>query len=73
VQVVDFKSNATVPATANEIPLGILRQMAAYGLAVQAIYPDQPVRCAIVWTATATVMEIPQTLWQNCSFDPAVA
>jgi ATP-dependent helicase/nuclease subunit A len=47
--------------------------MAAYGLAVQAIYPDRPVRCAIVWTATATVMEIPQSLWQNCSFDPAVA
>lgn len=72
VQVVDFKSNATVPDTADEIPLGIVRQMAAYGLAMQAIYPDRQVCCAIVWTTTATVMEIPQTLWQNCSFDPAV-
>ncbi len=73
VQVVDFKSNATVPATADEIPLGIVRQMAAYGLAMQAIYPDRQVRCAIVWTATATVMEIPQRQWQNCPFDTALA
>ena len=73
VQIIDFKSNSTIPATAAEIPLGILRQMAAYGLAVQAIYPDRHVRCAIVWTANATVMEIPQTLWQNCSFDPPAA
>ena len=51
VQIIDFKTNSTVPKTVDNIPLGILRQMAAYRLAIKEIFPDKEVGCYILWTA----------------------
>ncbi len=62
VLVVDFKSNAIVPDTPQDIPTGILRQMGAYILALEQIFPGRPVECAILWTATASLMKIPPKL-----------
>ncbi len=62
VRIVDFKSNATVPATAAEVPEGLLRQMGAYrALAAQA-FPGRPVEVALLWTRTATLMPLPGAL-----------
>ncbi|WP_425092355.1 double-strand break repair helicase AddA [Tropicimonas sp. S265A] len=62
VLAVDFKSNATVPATAAETPEGILRQMGAYQAALEQVYPDRVVTVAIIWTRTATRMDLPADL-----------
>jgi ATP-dependent helicase/nuclease subunit A len=62
ITVIDFKSNAVVPDTPSAVPVGLLRQMAAYVHAVQPLYPDTPVRAAILWTATATLMPLPPDL-----------
>ena len=51
VQIIDFKTNSTVPKTADKIPLGILRQIGAYKLAVENIFPSKEVSCYILWTA----------------------
>ena len=51
VQIIDFKTNSTVPKTADKIPLGILRQIGAYKLAVEKIFPSKEVSCYILWTA----------------------
>ena len=51
VQIIDFKTNSTVPKTADKIPLGILRQLGAYKLAVEKIFPSKEVSCYILWTA----------------------
>jgi len=59
VLAIDFKTNATVPARADETPDGILRQMAAYADLLGQIYPDQPVEVAILWTATGALMPLP--------------
>ncbi|MEM6619985.1 MAG: PD-(D/E)XK nuclease family protein, partial [Pseudomonadota bacterium] len=59
VLVVYFKTNARLPATVPEVPLGILRQMAAYRVMVSALFPDQEVEIAVLWTATGTLMSIP--------------
>ena len=58
VWVVDFKTNATVPKTNDQIPLGLLRQLGAYAGAVSRLYPEHRIRPAILWTKTAQLMEI---------------
>ncbi len=59
--VVDFKSNATVPTTPQDCPEGVLRQMGAIAMP----YPERPAEAAILWTRTATMMHIPNTLLQD--------
>ncbi len=62
VHVVDFKSNATVPDSAESCPEGLLRQMGAYAQALAQIYPDKTIRTAILWTRTADLMWLPHDL-----------
>ena len=59
IQIVDFKSNAAVPDTADQIPEGILRQLGAYAEACAQIYPDRQIETAVLWTKTATLMIVP--------------
>ena len=59
ILAIDFKSNREVPDSPDRIPEGILRQMGAYADALTQIYPDRPVRTAIIWTFNAKFMEIP--------------
>ncbi|MEO1734327.1 MAG: 3'-5' exonuclease, partial [Pseudomonadota bacterium] len=58
VIVVDFKSNAVVPKTAADIPVGILRQLGAYAVALGQIYPDRRIETGVVWTRTAEFMPV---------------
>ena len=59
---IDFKTNQTVPQRVEDCPTGILRQMAAYLVALQQIYPDRPVELSILWTARAEIMELPHEI-----------
>ena len=56
---VDFKTNRTVPETADACPEGLLRQMGAYAHALAQIYPDHHIETAILWTHTSTLMTVP--------------
>jgi ATP-dependent helicase/nuclease subunit A len=58
VLVVDFKSNKVVPATPNEVPDGLLRQMGAYAHALSQIYPGKRIETAILWTAKPSLMRL---------------
>ncbi|WP_298429000.1 double-strand break repair helicase AddA [uncultured Jannaschia sp.] len=73
ITIVDFKSNRAVPDTPNDTPMGLLAQMGAYAHAAQAIWPGRTVACAILWTATPTLMPLPHDLvkagWD--AIDPA--
>jgi ATP-dependent helicase/nuclease subunit A len=62
VLIVDYKTTARPPATAADVPLAYLRQMAAYRLAVQRIYPDRKVSAALLWTATPVLMPLADDL-----------
>ncbi len=62
VQIIDFKTNYTVPNQVEECPEGLLRQMGAYAKAVAQIYPDKDVRTAILWTRTTRLMWLPQNI-----------
>ena len=69
VQIIDFKTNSTVPKTANKIPLGILRQMSAYKLAIEEIYPGKEVSCYILWTAIKKIDNLEKDLLDYDNLD----
>ena len=58
VLAVDYKSNAVVPATAAEVPEGILRQMGAYAAMLAQIYPGRRIETAILWTTDGRLMPL---------------
>ena len=62
VLAVDFKTNATVPASPNVCPEGLLRQMGAYAQALAGIYPGKRIETAILWTRTSNLMPLSHDL-----------
>ena len=62
VLAVDYKTNRLVPDTADETPEGVLRQLGAYHAALLQIYPNHQIEMAVLWTETATLMQIPTPL-----------
>ncbi len=70
VDVIDFKSNTVVPSHPEEVPEGLLRQMAAYEEAVGQIYPGRDIRLSILWIATASLMPISHEIVRSLSYDP---
>ncbi|MEM8850113.1 MAG: double-strand break repair helicase AddA [Pseudomonadota bacterium] len=75
--IVDHKSNALRPATPEQVPLGLLRQMGAYATAAAAIWPGTQIDTAILWTRDRTLMPLPRarvaqawTTWPDTSPSP---
>lgn len=62
VTVVDYKNGKQVPKDPESSPRKYIVQMAAYRLALKKMYPDKDVRCALLWTRSATLMELPASL-----------
>lgn len=73
VTAIDYKSNRDVPARPEDVPLGILRQMAAYRAALGQIWPGLRTEVAVLWTATRQVMVLPDTVLDGvmAGLDPA--
>jgi ATP-dependent helicase/nuclease subunit A len=58
VLIVDFKTNHAPPSDPAEAPQGYVRQLALYRAVLAKLYPQLPVRAALLWTETAELMEI---------------
>jgi ATP-dependent helicase/nuclease subunit A len=58
VLIVDFKTNHAPPKLAAEAPRSYLRQLALYRAVLQKLYPQLPVRAALLWTETPELIEI---------------
>jgi ATP-dependent helicase/nuclease subunit A len=58
VLIVDFKTNHAPPSRPDESPRGYVRQLALYRAVLGKLYPQLPVRAALLWTETAELMEI---------------
>jgi ATP-dependent helicase/nuclease subunit A len=59
VLIVDYKTNHAPPSAAIDAPPAYVRQLALYRDVLQRLYPRREVRCALLWTETAAMMEIP--------------
>jgi ATP-dependent helicase/nuclease subunit A len=58
VLLLDYKTNRTPPTTPAEVPRAYLRQMAAYRALLEAVWPDRPVRPALLWTEGPRLMAL---------------
>jgi ATP-dependent helicase/nuclease subunit A len=59
VLIVDYKTNHAPPKLTAEAPNTYVRQLALYQAVLQKLYPQLPVRAALLWTETPELMEIP--------------
>lgn len=71
---VDFKSNQMVPRSAQDCPVGLLRQMGAYLVGLEQIFPDRNIKTAIVWTRSSEIMYldnniVTRALWTSPDLD----
>lgn len=62
IRLVDFKTARRPPATLDDVPVAILRQMAAYAAALEATYPGRRVEAALLYTQVPMLLEIPAAL-----------
>lgn len=59
ILIVDYKTNHAPPASPADAPAPYVRQLALYRDVLARLYPGKPVRCVLLWTETASMMEIP--------------
>ena len=62
VLAVDYKSNAVVPQSVQEVPEGLLRQMGAYAHALEQVFAGRAIRTGLLWTSSAQLMWLPDDL-----------
>jgi ATP-dependent helicase/nuclease subunit A len=62
VDVIDFKTGMAVPPDAEHVPTSHIRQMAAYHAALSIIFPNRPVRAALLYTAGPRLILLPDAV-----------
>jgi ATP-dependent helicase/nuclease subunit A len=58
ILIADFKTNRPAPRHLKDVPRGYVRQLALYRALLTDMYPDRPVRAALVWTDVPDLMEL---------------
>jgi ATP-dependent helicase/nuclease subunit A len=58
VLIADYKTNRRPPRRIAEVPPDYLQQLALYRAVLAKLYPDRPVRCALIWTEVPDLMEL---------------
>jgi ATP-dependent helicase/nuclease subunit A len=58
VLIGDFKTNRPPPRRIEEVPPSYVRQLALYRALLMKLYPDRPVRAALIWTEAPDLMEL---------------
>lgn len=68
VLIIDYKTNRPPARSPEMIPKVYQRQMAAYKAVLKEIYPDKRIKCFLLWTDIAELMEIPEGLLNKFTF-----
>jgi ATP-dependent helicase/nuclease subunit A len=58
VLIGDFKTNRPAPRRIEDVPAGYVTQLALYRAVLSHLYPDRPVRAALIWTEVPDLMEL---------------
>jgi ATP-dependent helicase/nuclease subunit A len=58
VLIVDFKTNHAPPKVVGDVPKAYVRQLALYCAVLGKLYPQLPIRAALLWIETTEFMEI---------------
>ena len=59
VIIIDFKNSIRPPKKLDDVSPKYVVQMAAYRLALQQIYPDKEVKCALLYTRASKLVPLP--------------
>lgn len=62
ILILDFKTNRPPPERVEDVDPAYAAQLGAYRAVLSALYPDRPVRCALLWTHAPRLMEIPGSM-----------
>jgi ATP-dependent helicase/nuclease subunit A len=57
VLIGDFKTNRAAPRRIEDVPRAYVGQLALYRAVLMQLYPDRPVRAALIWTEVPDLME----------------
>lgn len=60
--LIDFKTTRRPPEAVAGMPVGTIRQLAAYAAALEVIYPDRAVHAGVLYTHATQLMPIPADL-----------
>ena len=58
VLIGDFKTDRSPPRHVADVPASYVRQLAEYRVVLEKLYPDRPVRAALIWTEVPDLMEL---------------
>jgi ATP-dependent helicase/nuclease subunit A len=58
VLIGDFKTNRPAPRRPQDVPGLYVRQLALYRAVLMRLYPDRPIRAALIWTEVPDLMEL---------------
>jgi ATP-dependent helicase/nuclease subunit A len=61
ILIVDYKTNLAPPSGRTTTPAAYVRQLALYRAVLAKLYPEKPVRAALLWTETPELAEIPRS------------
>ncbi|MEQ8505652.1 MAG: double-strand break repair helicase AddA [Rhodospirillales bacterium] len=62
ILIADFKTNRPPPTRIEDVQPAYIAQMAGYRRALMDLYPERPVRCALIWTLGARLMVLPDAV-----------
>ncbi len=62
VRLIDYKTARWIPRDASEVPDAIARQIAAYVLALEAVYPGRAVEAAVLYTSRPVLIALPDAI-----------
>jgi ATP-dependent helicase/nuclease subunit A len=65
VLIADFKTNRPAPRHLDDVPAAYICQLALYRGALVQLYPQKPVRAALIWTEIPDLMEIPAAMMDS--------
>ncbi len=68
VLIADYKTNRPAPRSVEAVPKPYVTQLALYRAVLGQLYPDRPVRAALIWTDVPDLMEL-----SAASLDAALA
>ena len=73
ILVGDFKTDLAPPRRSEDIPFAYRRQLALYRAVLNQLYPERPVRAALIFTQTPQLLEVPGPLLDAAMARPASA
>jgi ATP-dependent helicase/nuclease subunit A len=68
VLIADYKTNRPAPRRVEDVPQAYITQLALYRAVLRRLFPDRPIRAALIWTDIPDLVEI-----SAASLDAALA